>query len=79
MEGKRNRVQTRFLFCVLFSSGHFVAADFLKKGAGGSFFSAETSFFSPSVFRPFFNEERGLVSVNGIYSFFTWKRFYFRV
>ena len=66
-----------FFVCAFFCE-HFVAADFLKKGAGGSFFSAETSFFSPSVFRPFINEERGLVSVNGIHGFFTWKRFYFR-
>ena len=78
MEGIRNRAQARFLFCVLFSSGHFVAADFLKKRRGGIRFSIETSLFSPGVFRSFINEERGLVSVDGIHGFFTWKRFYFR-
>lgn len=79
MEGIRNRAYARFLFCALFSAGHVVAADFLKKEARANpFFPAETRLFSPAVFRPFINEERGLVSVDDIHGFFTWKRFYFR-
>lgn len=66
-------------FFVRFFSGAFRCGEFFKKGVGRSAFSAEISFFSPGVFRPFINEESRLVSVNGIHGFFTWKRFYFRV
>ena len=75
---KRNWAHARFLFCALFLRSMSVRGIFFKEGVGGSVFSAETSLFSPRIFRPFINEERGLVSVNGIHGFFTWKRFYFR-
>lgn len=78
MEGIRNRAQARFLFCALFSAGISLRRIFLKKAWADPFFPAEISLFSPGFLRPFINEERGLVSVDDIHGFFTWKRFYFR-
>ena len=37
-------------FCVLFSAEHFVAADFLKKGVGGSVFLSKQVYFPLAFF-----------------------------
>lgn len=50
MEGIRNRAQARFLFCVLFLRGMSVRGIFLKRGAGGSFFSRKQVSFLRAFF-----------------------------